>query len=318
MHPKCKVSINGVLASGVMMKRLISVTVTDKEGYASDTAKIVLSNSPAARIPQEDDRVIIWLGNPTLKRMGIFKVADVELSLWPHTMTISCKAADFRDTMKEQKERSWFQSSVAQIVGEIASDNDLEAKIDGSVGSHVYPWFGQENENDYQVLRRLERDHGAMFSTKDGKLIFTERGKAVGGTYALTKKRVVGSPKIKLNYSRRYKQVAASFYDRSKAERGEVKAEALSEGKAVFRMREPFGNEAEAKRAASAKAKAIKQGIESFSCTVVGDPNARAGMGARFVGSASGIDGIETIIETATHKWSKQNYTVSLSGNGAA
>lgn len=325
MRPNCKVSINGALASGVMMRRLISVSISDNEGLSSDTAKVVLSNFPSARIPMEDDVVIIWLGNPTLQHMGVFKVADVELTLFPHTMTITCKAADFRATMKEQKERSWSNATVKDIVSEIAADNGLSAKIDGAVAAHKYPWFGQQGESDFQVLRRLEQAHGAMFSTKDDKLIFADRGsgKAPGGNalgkYALTKGRVLeGSARIKLNYSKRFKQVAATYHDRAKAQRGEVKAEALAEGKATYKIREPFGSKAEAKEAAKSKAKQIKLGIESFSCRVIGDSNVRAGMQASFVGSQAGVDGIPLMIASANHSWSKSNYVVSISGKGAA
>ena len=46
MHPKVLLSIDGTPVSGTFWSRLVSVTVTDKEGTRSDTIDLVLNAGP--------------------------------------------------------------------------------------------------------------------------------------------------------------------------------------------------------------------------------------------------------------------------------
>jgi len=323
MNPQCRIKIDGVMASGVMMDRLISCAVTDKEGINADSVQITLNNSPAAQIPRKGAKIQVWMGygDQQLTFMGTFVVDEVEVTLFPHTMNITGKSADLREKMKENKERHWDDKTVAKIVSDIAADHGLSAKVDSAVGQHKYTWLGQQDESDIHFLRRLERRHGALFSIKDGTLIFAKRGagtKPSGGAlsgFTVSQTNIIeGSGRVRFSDRAEYKQVAAYHQDRDKVERVEVTAPSSADGSATYRIGTPFADPDEATKAVKSKAEELKRQAIKFSCSVFGDPAARAGAPLQFSGMEAGIDGIEFIIETAKHAWSKSGYTTSLDG----
>lgn len=91
-------------------------------------------------------------------------------------MNIRGRGANVRDKFKQSRSRHWDDKSVKEILEQIASENGLQPIVDDEVASHRYPWFGQQDESDMHVCERLARIHGALFSVKDGKLVFAKRG----------------------------------------------------------------------------------------------------------------------------------------------
>jgi len=322
MRPNCKITIDGILASDFMMSRVISCEVMDKEGVSSDTCRIEMNNSPAVKIPRRGAKIRIWMGyGSDVVFMGTFVVDETSLSLFPHKMSITGKAADWREKMKENKERHWDAKTVKNIVSQIASDHGLKANVDSGVGAHLYDWFGQQDESDINVLRRLEQRHGALFSIKDGMLIFVKRGAgktatgvALNGIKVSQDNIVEGSGKITLSDRAEYKEVVAYHQNKDEAKREEISIASSSSGAAIYRMGEPFSSVGEATAAAKSKAEELKRQAIKFSCTIFGNPAARAGAPLVFLGMEVGIDGFEFIIETARHSWSKSGYTTALDG----
>ncbi|MCF6344184.1 MAG: late control protein D [Devosiaceae bacterium] len=322
MRPVCKITIDGQTASNELMGRVISCSVNDKEGVGSDTCQIELNNSPSAQIPSRGAIIRIWLGYDTqLSFMGTFVVDEVSLTLFPHKMSIGGKAADMREKIKENKERHWDKINLGKIVSQIAGDNGLEAKVDSSLANFSYDWFGQQDESDIHVLKRLERQHDALFSVKDNKLIFAKKGtgKTPSGNdlskVTVTKNNIIeGSGKISLSDRAEYKEVVAYHQNRDDVERKEIKANSSADGTATYRIGEPSASLSEAQAAANSKAKELKRQAIKFSCNIFGNPAARAGAPLVFSGMKVGVDGFEFIIEAAGHKWSKSGYTTSLSG----
>lgn len=323
MKPAARLTIDGVDASGDLVGRVISIAVTDKEGVTSDTCQIVLNNKPFAAVPRKGAKIRIWLGYADigLSFMGTFVVDTVELALFPHTMTISGKGADLREKMKENRERHWDGASVGDIVADIASEYGLAAKIDGDVGAHVYPWFGQQDESDLNVLRRLELRHGGLFSIKDGNLVFARRGagtnaagEALPEVVVTTQNHVEGTPRIKFGDRAEYKEVAAYYQDRDSAERVEVRTPSSPSASATYRVGEPAADIGEAISISRSKAAELKRQEISFSVTMIGTPAGRAGAPLRFDVGYPDVDRVAFIIETAKHDWSKSGYTTSLDG----
>jgi phage protein D len=101
-------------------------------------------------------------------------------------------------------------------------------------------------------------------------------------------------------------------YDHNKARQVEIEAESDDEGTADYTIPEPFADEDEAKNAATAKADHLKSETIRTSVTVFGDPAIRAGAPFTYSGVRPGIDGIEFIIESATHRIDKSGYTTQI------
>lgn len=323
MTPTCRITVNGALVSGVFMRRVISCTVTDKEGGASDTVDILLNDYPFAAIPQEKDIIRVWMGYGVagMGYFGAFTLEEVELQLFPFRMAIRGKAADQAGKGKENKERHWDEPTLKKVVSQIAGERGLTPVIDAALGAFKFDWLGQQDESDFHFLERLARRLGGLYTEKDGKLIFAKRGSGLSALgAALTGITITpevlqpNSARIRFSGRSKYKDVKASYTDKDTRKKVDVSEPSAEDGEAVYRIGEPFADEAEAKQAAKAKADELKRRTLKMSATIVGNPAARAGAPASFAGCRPGIDGLPFILETATHRFSKSGYLTGVEG----
>ncbi|RRH87426.1 phage late control D family protein [Mesorhizobium tamadayense] len=181
MTPVVEITVDGKTVSDVFYSRLISVTVTDKEGTRSDTIDLKLDDSnPFAEIPRRGASISVAMGyaETGVQSLGEFVVDEVEIACFPFSLSIQGKAADMRETLKEHKNRHWDDKTVKDIVSEIAGDHGLSPAVSDAVGAHTYKWFGQVDESDMSVLDRLAGRHDALFTVKDGKRFSRRRAPA--------------------------------------------------------------------------------------------------------------------------------------------
>lgn len=320
--PRAEISVNGKPVASLFNERLISVTIVDKEGATSDSISCELNDGdPFAEIPRKGDAISARLGylETGVADFGSFTADDPEVRCFPYGMTVNGKGANVREEAKNRKSRHWDEKTVKDIVSEIASNNDLSPVIDDDIGAHEYKWFGQEDESDLHVVERLARRHDALFSIKDGKLIFAAKGTgrstsgaALTPVIATPSNIVFGSCRTVFAHRNQFKKVKARVQDREKAEIVEVEEESDDEGTADYTLPEPFADDGEAKKAAGAKAKDLKRETIRTSVTLFGDPTIRAGAIFFYNGVRPELDEIDFIIESATHQLSKGGYTVDI------
>jgi phage protein D len=320
--PRAEIKVNGKPVASLFNERLISVTIVDKEGVTSDTVSCDLNDgNPFAAIPQKGDIIEASLGylETGVAFFGSYVCDDPEVRCLPYGLTVKGKGANVRDQAKQHRARHWDKKTVKDIVSQIAGENGLSPVVDSEVGDYQYEWFGQQDESDLHVVERLARRHDALFSIKDGKLIFVKKGAGQAASGAgLTA--VVATPDIivqgtcRITFANRqkYKKVKARIQDRKEAKQVEIEVESDAEGTADYTLPAPFADEGEAKKAATGKAKHLKSQTIRASVTVFGDPTIRAGAPFTFSGVRPGIDGIAFIIETATHKIDKGGYTTQI------
>ena len=324
MHPKVEIVVDGTPVAGGFYERLVSVSVTDKEGVASDTFQIDLNDGPPSflAIPRKGAIVDIRVGYGSARSLGLFVVDKVKVNCLPYSMSISGKAADMRSgKMRERQERHWDRKRVKDIVGDIAVDSGLSPSVDEEIGDHEYEWFGQQDESNMHVLRRLADRHNGLFKVRDGRLVFSKRGSgnsasgAFLGSVVVTPRAIIsGTCAFEANDRTKFKKVVAYHHDKGKAERIEIEADADADGDSVYRIPEPFADVAEADKAAHAKAKELKRGEGAASVTVVGDTAIVAGAPLMFEGVRPGLDGVPYIIDTATHTYRKsEGYRTQIS-----
>lgn len=324
MHPKVEITVDGTPVASAFYERLISVSVTDKEGLASDTFQMDLNDGPPSflAIPRKGAIVDIRLGYGHARSLGLYVVDKVKVDFLPYKMSISGKARDMRSgKMKERQERHWDNKTVKDIVSDIAAESGLAASVDAEIGAHRYEWFGQQDESSVNVLRRLADRHNGLFKVRDGRLVFSKRGSgnAAGGSFLGSVvvgpgTIIQGTGSFEANDHTRYKKVVAYHQDKGKAERLEVEADSSADGDSIYRIPEPFADISEADKAAQAKAKELKRGEGAASVTVVGDTAIVAGAPLLFEKVRPGLDGVPYIIDTATHTFSKgEGYRTQIS-----
>lgn len=320
--PVAEISVNGRPVASIFNERLISVTIVDKEGVTSDSISCELNDGdPFAEIPKKGDTISARLGyvETGLADFGSYTADDPEVRCLPYGMTVNGKGANVRDQAKQHRSRHWDKKTVKDIVSQIAGENGLSPVIDGEVGAYKYEWFGQQDESDLHVVERLARRHDALFSIKDGKLIFAKKGsgqsaagKNLTPVVATRYNIVEGTCRVIFAHRQKVKKVKARHQDRKQAKLVEVEEDSDSEGTAEYTLPEPYADPDEAKKAAKAKAKHLKSETIRTAVTVFGDPTIRAGAPFTYAGVRPGVDGIQFIIETATHALSKAGYTTSI------
>jgi phage protein D len=309
------VSVDGVPVTGLFFQRLVSLTITDREGIRSDTLEIVFSDdAPHFTSPRRGAvvSVTILAGGAGGSFVGSFVIDRVEFSCLPHKITVGGHSADLRSNMKAKKSRHWDGKSVADIVAEIASGYDLQVKISEAVSGHVYDWIGQQDESDLNFLERLAHRHGALFTIKNGSLLWLERGagKTADGTsvpaaVVLRSDVILGSCRVSETDVDRFGKVTAVFQDRAGAKRGEVTVVGDVDADGEHVMRDPLSSQAAAQAAAEAFAREMMRGLVKTSCAIVGRPALMAGQPLTYLGVRPGIDGRAFITELVKHSFTK-------------
>lgn len=309
-----KVSIDGMPVSGVFFERLVSLTITDREGIRSDTLVLVFDDSPPHFASPRRGAVadVLLLSEDGGSFVGSYIIDKVDYSCFPHTISVSGHSADLRSEMKTNKARHWDDISVKDLVTEIAAEYELKVKISDKVSSHIYEWIGQQDETDLHFLQRLSKRHNALFTIKNGNMIWLERGvgqTASGDTIpAVTihaSNIVVGSCKVSEKDVDLYKTVSAYYHDRGGAARKKATVDGSPDGDGEHVIRDPYSSEDEAKAAANAYVSDMLRGSITTSCSVVGRPSLMAGQPFFYQSVRPGIDARQFIFDMVKHTYTK-------------
>lgn len=326
MTPQVEMTIDGVPVASAFYTRLISLTVTDKEGSSSDTFEAELNDGPPdfLALPRKGAVAEIRMGyaQTGLRNMGRFTVDQVSGECLPYRLKISGKAADMRGAqLKQRAERHWDDVSLGAVVTDLAEEAGLEPVIAERLAAIHLPWIGQLDESPLHFLERLAGRYNGLFAIKAGKMMFGERGTGLSasgaalGTIVLRPELIVPNTlKFSLPDRAKYGKVVAYYQDEDEAKRIEVEADGDDDSEAVYRIPDAFANAGEAGEAAEAQARALARGEGSVEVVIQGDTAVMAGMPLTFEAVRPGIDGVAMTVETTKHSISKtEGYRTALS-----
>lgn len=313
-HPQIIVTVDGAPVSGGFFSALVSLTVTDREGIRTDRLDLTFSDPPPHfQSPRRGAAVDVTLfGGVGGGFVGSYIIDRVEYACLPYTITVSGHSADLTSALKEEKTRHWDDKSVRQIVEQIAGDHGLQTRISDAVSGHVYEWIGQQDESDLNFLERLAQRHSALFTIKNGTLLWLERGTgrtadgtAIPPSVVFRPSVIVGSLRMQEQDTDQFKTVKAYWQDRRGAERQEVVVDANPEASGEHVLRDPYSSREEAEAAARAAVREMLRGAVTTSCAIVGRPSLMAGQPVIYAGIRPGVDGQEFIADMVQHSFSK-------------
>jgi uncharacterized protein len=310
--------------------RLLSVSCTDKDGNHSDSCDIKLDDRDGLlEIPEKGRIITIQLGylQTGLVLMGRYTVDTVSCNGWPRAMSISGKAADMREGMKQPRTEAHEKKTIGDIVGKIAARHGLQPFVSDSLKDFKYDYIAASEESDMNFLTRIARRHDALFAPKNGKMMFVRcgegksmtgldipsviiRGPGSGGipVFALVPGDVIDYQASADDRSKHGK-TKSSHYDRKKGKRE------FRHGKSTagvdYQTRHPHPNKAEADAEAAGKGKELERSLGSLSLTVIGDPGLASDLTATVIGVRSFVDG-EWRIKSATHTLDTSGYKTKL------
>ena len=312
--PEIRIDVDGKSVSGAFFERLISLTVSDQEGVRSDTISLEFDDQlPSFANPRRGAKLTASIRNGSGSSFkGSYVIDSVERVAAPYRLSVKGHSADFRQGMKTNKARHWDERSVGDIVKEIAGEHGLVARVSDAVASHVHEWIGQQDETDLHFLERVARRQGALFTIKNGNLLWLERGSGLSATgLALDVDHigpdvlVPGSCRISETDVGRYGSVQAFYQDKKSAKREPIVVSADPAATAIRTLREAFSSKEEAQISARAHAREASRKLIKTSGQIIGRPGMLAGQPFAYRGVWPGLEGQVFIVETVEHRFTK-------------
>ena len=345
MRPAFEILADDKRITDLIRDRFISLTLTDEEGFESDTFEVTLDNRDLqVQPPKTGAELGVSLGyiETGVRPMGLFVVDEYERSGLPHQILIRARSAwggngktksatvsGIEAALKAQRTRSWDGQTLGTIVSDVAADCGLDPRIDPDLAGEVIAHVDQTNEGNAHFLRRLARERDAVFKPAGGKLIFAKRakGKTISGVdvpkvYLDTglRKRTgagplavlsgdEGSYRITVAEREDYQSVVAFYHDVSAAERKKIVA---GEGEPQKELRGNYPTPEEAAQAAAAELRRIGRGESQPTFNCEGNP-ILAAEGTLVIGDELGTDlEGEWLINRAVHTLDDSGYRTSL------
>lgn len=231
-HPKAiyRVLVDDKDITTSLAGRLVSLSLTDNRGFEADQLDIQLDDTDGKLdLPPRGAELRIAFGwaDQGLIDKGSYTVDEVEHSGAPDTLTIRARSADLRSGLTTQRERSWHDVTLGDIVETIADECDLEPLIQATLAGQYIEHIDQTNETAANLLTRLAKQFDAIATVKNDKLLFIP---AAGGVSAsglklptVTIKRESGDQhRFSISDRETYAGVKATYNDVQGAVKGEV------------------------------------------------------------------------------------------------
>ncbi|ENF8030936.1 phage late control D family protein [Salmonella enterica] len=340
--PAFSITIEGKDVTTVMDARLMSLTLTDNRGFEADQLDLELDDADGQIVLPRRGAVIHlalgWKGQPLFPK-GAFTVDEIEHSGAPDRLTIRARSADFRETLNTRREKSWHQTTVGEVVKEIAARHNLKVALGQDLTDKALDHMDQTNESDASFLMKLARQYGAIASVKDGNLLFIRQGQGRTASgkplpvITITRKAGDGH-RFTLADRGAYTGVIASWLhtreprkkETTSVKRRRKKATTPKEPEAkqgdylvgtdenVLVINRTYANRSNAERAAKMQWERLQRGVASFSLQLAeGRADLYTEMPVKVTGFKQPIDDAEWTITTLTHSVSPENgFTTSM------
>ena len=317
--PVFRITVDGQDIAQRISPRLISLELTDNRGLEADQLSITLSDHDGLlAMPATGAQLRLWLGwsDTGLVDKGSYTLDEIEHSGAPDTLSLRARSADLRKSLKTRRERSWSNTTLGEVIRDVALGNGLKPTIAQQLEALTILQLDQANESDANLIARLGEEFDAVASVKAGCLLCMPSGggRSVTGIALphITLIREDGDQHRYLQADRdSYDGVRAYFYDINSAQKQQAIA---GGGENLKDLRHTYSDQQSALRAARAEFNRLQRGSATLSYTLA---KARPDLIPELTYSLMGVkDEIDAIIwygGNVLHSLSAENgYTMSL------
>lgn len=179
--PAYRLVVDGQDVTARFRGPLISLTLTDKRGLEADQLDIELDDSDGLlAIPRKGAEIscaIGWAGQALVDK-GLFTVDEVEHSGSPDRLTIRASSADLRGGLCVKREASWHNTTLGKLVITIAKRHGLTPAVATELDKVAIKHLDQTSESDLNLITRVAKEHGAIATIKEGRLLVFPAGRA--------------------------------------------------------------------------------------------------------------------------------------------
>lgn len=168
IKPKVKILYNGVDKTHLMTWH--NIKIEDNEGDEADKLNINLVWGNAK--PRVKDEIKIYVNDNFL---GSFIIVSLKYE-YKRSIEIEAISADFTKDFKTKKNRTFLNTTYANIIKQLARENSYNYKID-FIRSDEIVTLEQHDQSDVAFLDKMAKDLNLSFSIKNNTLIFFDRDK---------------------------------------------------------------------------------------------------------------------------------------------
>ncbi|MDR3432044.1 MAG: phage late control D family protein [Rouxiella aceris] len=330
--------------------RLISLSLTDNRGFEADQLDIELDDADGQLVMPERGAVLsLFLGwkGAALVGKGSFTVDEVEHHGAPDTLTIRARSADFRGSLNSRRALSYHDTTLGEVVKQVAERNNLTARLADGLAAIAIPHLDQTQESDAKFITRLASLNGAVAVVKQGTLLFIKPGRGVtasgkpipqmtitrqdgdrhsfsladrgaytGVTASWLHTKDPAPKKVKLQRKKKEPHLRALQHPSAKVTKKKVaKTPEAKEGEYmagsednVYALTTVYASKAAAMRAAQAKWEKLQRGVAEFSITLA------MGRADLFPETPVAVNGFKAVIDAQPWIISKVQHNLSNSG----
>lgn len=351
LSPEFMLKVNSEDITADISPRLISLTMTDNRGFDADQLDIELDDADGQLAMPARGAVISlflgWKGQP-LSAKGDFTVDEVEHHGAPDAMTIRARSADFRGSLNSRREVSYHDTSLGEVITQIAERNNLKPVVGDGLAAVKVSHIDQTQETDAAFLTRIATLNGAVAAIKAGRLLFikpgagvtvggkpipqvtitrqdgdrhsfsiADRGAYTGVTASWLHTKDPKPKKIKVKRVAKVKHLRALQHPAAKKKKATAAAKPVEAKEGdylagsednVFAITTVYATKAAAMRAAQAKWSKLQRGVAEFSLTLA------MGRADLFPETPVKVSGFKSVIDN--QPWIISKVTHSLSGSG--
>jgi hypothetical protein len=296
MKPAFKILADGADVTATMADRLLSLSVTDEDGETADRLEIELDDRDGRiALPEIDAELTVSLGfaGRGLTPMGTFAVEGLSGRTPPQTLRITATAVDLKATARAPRSRAFEDKTLSEIVTQIAGDAGLSPVVGASIRDTRWAYLAQTAESDLHFLTRIARQIDATAKAANGRLIVVRRAE---GTTAegepLPPVSVPVTALARWSWTLKSREVDGTVEaEWADTDAGETRRVSAGNAAPVRRLRQIFGSEDEATRAAQARLRAAKREALNFDAAGAFQPGLFAGGLLRVPGLRPEFDG---------------------------
>ncbi|TCL03728.1 hypothetical protein EZJ58_1807 [Sodalis ligni] len=355
LAPDFRLTIDEKDITGNLRPRLLSLTLTDNRGLEADQLDIELDDADGQiHLPGRGAIIKVFLGwqGEALIGKGSFTVDEIEHRGAPNILTIRGRSADFRGSLNSRREASYHETTLGEIINQIAARHNLEPVVSDALAAIPIPHIDQTQESDAAFITRLAERNGAVAAIKAGRLmlILPGYGKTASGKpipQILIQRRDGDRHSFSISDREAYTGVTATWRHTKDPKPQKVKVTRVKKqphlralqhpkGKAnkphptktpeartgeylagdnenVYAIHTVYANKAAAVRAAQTKWNKLQRGVAEFSlCLALGRADLYPETPAQVRGFKSVIDQQPWILTKVTHQLSNSGYTTSI------
>lgn len=300
--PMLEIDIDGRPISSAFWSVLVSCKITDNEGEEVDTISLKLDDAGnQLALPRKGAIITARIGykeTPPLIDKGRFKVTKFPIEGSAESgefLYIEGEAVDLRRDAKAEGRKAYKDTTFGNIIRSEARAMGLQAVIPPPLDKISVDYRLRWHQSRIDFITRLSNEFGGIVKPAGGKLVVQERGsgKSASGkdlTPIIIRKEEClswsGEPDGRMEYG----EVHATYRDEKT---GSLKLSKQSTGLSgpARVLKEPFPDEARAKKAAEAEKGRVNRETGSCSFVKAGDPTAQAGAAVVVINHRSGLRG---------------------------